>query len=81
MKVSKGTIVKAKLENQKKYYDIVGIIDEVYENGSYLNGTWYSIIITGGDMRSKLVEFLAQDRMVAIIPERNVREVIKDEQK
>ncbi|MGE4341494.1 MAG: hypothetical protein AB7E23_00140 [Bacilli bacterium] len=81
MKVTQGAVVKAKLKNQKKFYDVIGTIDKVYENGSYLEGTWYAIIITGGDMTSTLVEFLAHERMVAIIPERNIKEVIKNEQK
>jgi hypothetical protein len=80
VKVTKGTKVKAKLENQKKFYDIIGIIDKVYENGSYLKGTWYSIIITGGDTKSKLIELLAHERMVAIIPEQNIKEVMDNEQ-
>ena len=81
VKVTKGAKVKAMLENQKKFYDIEGIIDEVYENGSYLEGTWYVIIITGGDMTSTLVECLVHEHMVVIAPERNIKEVIEDEQK
>ena len=81
VKVTKGAKVKARLENQKKLYDIEGIIDEVCENGSYLEGTWYVIIITGGDMTSTLVECLVHEHMVVIVPERNIKEVIEDEQK
>jgi len=69
------------MENPKKYCKFVGIIDEVFENRSYLSGTCFGIIITDGDMKSKLVELIAQERMVAIIPERNIKEVIDNEQK
>ena len=81
MKVTQGAVVKAKLKNQKKFYDVIGTIDKVYENGSYLEGTWYVIIITGGDMTSTLVECLVHEHMVVIAPERNIKEVIEDEQK
>lgn len=79
MKIVKGQIIKAKLENYKKFHDIEGIIDEVFENGSYLDGTWYAVMVTGGDIKSKLVEMLASERIVIVIPERNIIEVVENE--
>lgn len=79
MKIVKGQIIKAKLENYKKFHYIEGIIDEVFENGSYLDGTWYAVMVTGGDTKSKLVEMLASERIVVVIPERNIIEVVENE--
>lgn len=79
MEITKGMKVRAEVKNYNRLHKVDGIVDEVFMDGSYLAGNWYSLIVIGGDKEDKLVEFMASGRIVVIVPENNILEVITDE--
>ena len=79
MEIIKGMKVRAEVKNYNRLHKVDGIVDEVFMNDSYLAGNWYSLIVIGGDKEDKLVEFMASGRIIVIVPENNILEVITDE--
>ena len=79
MEITKGMKVRAEVKNYNRLHKVVGIVDEVFMNGSYLTGNWYSLIVIDGDKKDTLVEFMVSGRIVVIVPENNILEVITDE--
>lgn len=81
MKIAKGMKVKAAVKNYKRLYDVVGIVDELFLDGSYLNGNWYSLIVVDGNQDDSFVRFMINERFVVIVPEDKITEVISNETK
>lgn len=79
MEITKGMKVRAEVKNYNRLHKVVGIVDEVFMNGSYLAGNWYSLIVIGGDKEDTLVDFMVSGRIVVIVPEDKILEVITDE--
>ena len=79
MEITKGMKVRAEVKNYNRLHKVVGIVDEVFMNGSYLVGNWYSLIVIGGDKEDTLVDFMVSGRIVVIVPEDKILEVITDE--
>lgn len=79
MKIVKGMKVKAKVMNYNRAHSVIGVIDEVYPDGAYLPGNWYSLTVTDGNLRDAFVEFLVHEHYSLIIAEDKITEVISNE--
>lgn len=79
MKIAKGMKVNAKVMNYNRGHSVVGVIDEVYTDGAYLPGNWYSLMVTDGDLSDAFVDFLVHERYTLIVPEKQIMEVISHE--
>lgn len=79
MKIVKGMKVNAKVMIYNRAHPVIGVIDEVYPDGAYLPGNWYSLMVTDGNTHDSFVEFLVHERYTLIVPEKQITGVISHE--